>query len=95
MSEGPKTHWAVTNRTYPNGDTVTEFEFGNGVTIQYDPSVGGLYVYLPVKELIQSTCSKTTRLRDDDQIFVSADYCQGNLAGVEIVRAETKFEATP
>jgi len=77
-------HWQVVNRTYP-GDgvvmgphTVTEFEFGNGITVHYDPEVGGLYVHLPVREAIQS-CGRSTETLRDDAVLVNVDRINGAL----------------
>jgi uncharacterized protein YuzE len=84
-------HWQVVSRTYPMGrnagQPVVEFEFGNGVSIHYDPEVGGMTIYLPVAEALLSSLRTTETLRDD-AVLVNVDRVQGALVGIEIVRSE-------
>lgn len=89
-------HWAVVNRTYPGGQksdgtrepqTVTEFEFGNGVMIHYDPEVGGMYIYLPVREAMLS-CGRKTETLHEGQLLLNVDSIEGVPVGIEIVRSE-------
>jgi uncharacterized protein YuzE len=89
-------HWAVVNRTYPGGQksdgtrepqTVTEFEFGNGVSIQYDPECGGMYIYLPVPEAALSVGRETIPVHATG-VMVNLDRMDGALTGIEIIRSE-------
>src|SRR4051812_32315918 len=88
-----KTHWQVVNRTYP-GDgqvlgshTVTSFEFGNGVNLQYDPRNGSMTIHLPVREAVLSS-GRRTEVVSNDQVFVVLDRTEGQLTAINIVKPE-------
>lgn len=96
MTEQIREHWKVVSRTYPGVEfpegvkgrkTVTEWEFGNGVHIQYDPEVGGMYIYLPVPEAILSVGRETIPVHATG-VLVNLDRINDALVGIEIIKSE-------
>jgi phage baseplate assembly protein gpV len=74
------TNWSVSERTYPlpHPDTVvTEFEFSNGVTIQYDRDAESLTIFLPTKESYESVGSEYEHLPTGGQIPLSITRAHG------------------
>lgn len=96
-AKGVQTHWQVVNRTYPGGQrsdgtreptTTTEFEFGNGISIHYDPEVGGMYIYLPAREAMLSTGATTEEIPAGGQFLLNIDRTNGVPTGIEIMKGE-------
>lgn len=81
-----KTNWSVREVQYPlpTNQTVTEFQFSNGVAIHYDVAdgKGDLTIFLPAKEVVEFTAGDTLNFNTNDQFKLAVSKAQN---GVPVV----------